>query len=241
MGISTIKILPPIRLPESSARTAVVDGMPMSRSITGSWGKRNRRKRTIGPVKVRKQYGENAGEILKLFPGNTGDQVRESARDLASARFIAYSTGSGWTCNWRRKFPGAIVINSSQLCRWASSYGAYHSADNEYASKCLIEATALDSKRPAFPDHIVILDEFPYPGTQLGLPERAQPTAALQSRTRMDVVVELSLPKAAPDTTIQIPITRPNSGEDRVAKALSDGGVADAGSLFARREATRKR
>ena len=36
-------------------------------------------------AKVRAQYGEDADEILKRYPGNTEQQVKDSARDLASA------------------------------------------------------------------------------------------------------------------------------------------------------------
>ncbi len=41
---------------------------------------------------VEKQFGNRASEILKLYPGDTKEQVIESATDLASDRFIAYST-----------------------------------------------------------------------------------------------------------------------------------------------------
>ncbi len=41
---------------------------------------------------VRKLFGANADEALRLFPGSTPEQVMESATALAGARFIAYST-----------------------------------------------------------------------------------------------------------------------------------------------------
>jgi para-nitrobenzyl esterase len=41
---------------------------------------------------VRKLFGTNADEALRLFPGGTAEQVLESATALAGARFIAYST-----------------------------------------------------------------------------------------------------------------------------------------------------
>jgi para-nitrobenzyl esterase len=41
---------------------------------------------------VRETYGERAGEVLKLYPATTRDEVIESATDLAGDQFIAYST-----------------------------------------------------------------------------------------------------------------------------------------------------
>jgi para-nitrobenzyl esterase len=42
--------------------------------------------------KVKQQFGEKADEVLKLYPGNTQEEVIKSATALASDRFIAYST-----------------------------------------------------------------------------------------------------------------------------------------------------
>ncbi|HEY8931555.1 MAG TPA: carboxylesterase family protein [Mucilaginibacter sp.] len=42
--------------------------------------------------KVKQQYPNDAGEVLKLYPGNSQDEVIRSATALASDRFIAYST-----------------------------------------------------------------------------------------------------------------------------------------------------
>jgi para-nitrobenzyl esterase len=41
---------------------------------------------------VRKLYGDHADEVLKLYPASTSEEVVESATDLATDRFIAYST-----------------------------------------------------------------------------------------------------------------------------------------------------
>jgi para-nitrobenzyl esterase len=41
---------------------------------------------------VQKDYGDRAGQILKLYPAATKNEVIKSATDLASDRFIAYST-----------------------------------------------------------------------------------------------------------------------------------------------------
>jgi para-nitrobenzyl esterase len=41
---------------------------------------------------LRRLYGDDAGEVLRLYPGSTEEEVLQSATDLASDRFIAYST-----------------------------------------------------------------------------------------------------------------------------------------------------
>lgn len=41
---------------------------------------------------VRDTYKEDADEVLKLYPGKTAEEALESATELASDRFIAYST-----------------------------------------------------------------------------------------------------------------------------------------------------
>lgn len=41
---------------------------------------------------VREQYGEKANDVLRLYPGNSKDQVMKSGNDLAGDRFIAFST-----------------------------------------------------------------------------------------------------------------------------------------------------
>ncbi len=45
---------------------------------------------------VRKLYGDHAGELLKVLPASTPEEVLDSATFLASARFIAYGTWK-WT------------------------------------------------------------------------------------------------------------------------------------------------
>lgn len=41
---------------------------------------------------VRALYGEQADEVLRLYPGETPEQVEQSATDLAGDRFLVYST-----------------------------------------------------------------------------------------------------------------------------------------------------
>jgi para-nitrobenzyl esterase len=45
---------------------------------------------------VRKLYGENASEVLKVYNGSTPDEIMQVAMDLASARFISHGTWK-WT------------------------------------------------------------------------------------------------------------------------------------------------
>lgn len=42
--------------------------------------------------KIKQLYGDQADEVLKLYPGTTQDEVIKSATELASDRFIVYST-----------------------------------------------------------------------------------------------------------------------------------------------------
>jgi para-nitrobenzyl esterase len=41
---------------------------------------------------VQKLYGDRAGEVLKLYPAATDEEVEQAATDLAGDRFIGYST-----------------------------------------------------------------------------------------------------------------------------------------------------
>ena len=45
---------------------------------------------------IRRLYGEDAGEVLKVYAPKTPEEVLQAATDLASARFIAHSTWK-WT------------------------------------------------------------------------------------------------------------------------------------------------
>jgi para-nitrobenzyl esterase len=42
--------------------------------------------------KIKELYGEDAGKILELYPGSTAEEAVYSATDLASDRFMGYST-----------------------------------------------------------------------------------------------------------------------------------------------------
>ncbi|MHB1921022.1 MAG: carboxylesterase/lipase family protein [Chitinophagaceae bacterium] len=96
---------------------------------------------------LKKLYGQQAGEVLKLFPGSTQAEVIHSATDLASDRFIVFSTWK-WS-DWQRRTGGRPVYrylfargrpalkNASQVISKSSFPailpGAVHSAEIEYA------------------------------------------------------------------------------------------------------------
>lgn len=88
---------------------------------------------------VEKLYPARAGEVLKHYPGTTREEVIRSATDLASDRFIAYST---W--NWieiHGKTSGARVYRylyarprpAARAGGPLPARGAVHSAEIEYA------------------------------------------------------------------------------------------------------------
>jgi para-nitrobenzyl esterase len=88
---------------------------------------------------VKKLYGERGDEALKLYPASTSDEVVDAATDLASDRFIAYSTWKWFDLHSRtggkptfryyyaRPRPPAVSGNG------APARGAVHSAEIEYA------------------------------------------------------------------------------------------------------------
>ncbi len=90
---------------------------------------------------LQRLYGADAGEILKLYPGSTPDEVLRSATDLASDRFIAYSTWKWTDAHGRtggkpvyRYFytrPRPPVSGADNPAPPAT--GAAHSAEIEYA------------------------------------------------------------------------------------------------------------
>jgi para-nitrobenzyl esterase len=104
-------------------------------------------------AKIRELYGEHADEILKAYPGGTVQQLKESARDLASDRFIAYSTWkwldmqleTGKSPVYRYHFEQAPPMPKGEPSR-----GAYHSADIEYVFETIdskhLPWTAADKK-----------------------------------------------------------------------------------------------
>jgi para-nitrobenzyl esterase len=108
---------------------------------------------------VRALYGANAEEVLKLYAASTRDEVIEAATDLASDRFIAYSTwkwsdlhaktGASRVFRYLYSRPrpamraemgnataglaGGVVRGSSAQPPQPPARGAVHSAEIEYA------------------------------------------------------------------------------------------------------------
>jgi para-nitrobenzyl esterase len=91
-------------------------------------------------AKIRAEFGNDADEVLKVYPGNDSQEVKASARDLAGDQFIAYSTwkwldmqlSTGGSPVYRYHFEQAPPMAAGEASR-----GAYHSADIEYVFETL--------------------------------------------------------------------------------------------------------
>jgi para-nitrobenzyl esterase len=98
---------------------------------------------------LRNLYADRADEALKLYPGTSADEAIKSATDLASDRFIAYSTWK-WTdlhaatggkpvyrYLYARPRPqtkaAPAAASGTNAPRPAAARGAVHSAEIEYA------------------------------------------------------------------------------------------------------------
>lgn len=87
-------------------------------------------------------YGDEAEAILKVYPGNTPEQIKQSATDLAGDRFIGFGTWKWLELHrqstnqpvYRYYFtrPRPRPVGNSDP-NWQPAAGAYHSADIEYA------------------------------------------------------------------------------------------------------------
>ena len=91
-------------------------------------------------ARLRELYGDDANAISELYPGNTVEEVKKSARDLASDRFIAFATWkwldlqltTGGSPVYRYHFERAAPQPKGE-----PSHGAYHSSDIEYVFETL--------------------------------------------------------------------------------------------------------
>jgi para-nitrobenzyl esterase len=111
-------------------------------------------------IAIEKLYGEKAGEVLKLYAGNTINEVKQSATDLAGDRFTGFSTWK-WSdvCSKTGNSPvyryfysrprptmkpehgnltagvagGVMIANNSNTPKPPAPTGAVHSAEIEYA------------------------------------------------------------------------------------------------------------
>jgi para-nitrobenzyl esterase len=108
---------------------------------------------------VQKLYGEQASEVLKLYSGTTEDEILQAATDLASDRFIGYSTWKWadiqsktggkpvYRYLYSRPRPamtpemgnaapglaGGVVKSDAPAAKAPPARGAVHSAEIEYA------------------------------------------------------------------------------------------------------------
>ena len=89
---------------------------------------------------VRKQFGPNADRMLQLYPAATDADVIRAATELASDRFIAASTWNWFDHQRRIGWPTYYYyythIRPERIGTAAAhppSYGAWHSAEIEYA------------------------------------------------------------------------------------------------------------
>jgi para-nitrobenzyl esterase len=88
---------------------------------------------------VGKMYSTRADEVLKLYPATTNEEVMQAAADLASDRFISYSTWK-WA-DLHAKTGGAVVYRylyarprpAMKGKNTPPARGAAHSAEIEYA------------------------------------------------------------------------------------------------------------
>jgi para-nitrobenzyl esterase len=108
---------------------------------------------------IQRLYGEQADEILKVYPGTTEEEVLQSATDLAGDRFIAYSTWK-WIDlhsktsskpvyrylfsrprppmtpemgNAASGLAGGVVKEDANTVKMPQARGAVHAAEIEYA------------------------------------------------------------------------------------------------------------
>jgi para-nitrobenzyl esterase len=90
---------------------------------------------------VRALFGDRADEALKLYPGTTNEEVAQSATDLASDRFIAFSTWK-WTDAhgrtggkpvYRYYYSRPRPAMKPEKGTAGPASGAAHSAEIEYA------------------------------------------------------------------------------------------------------------
>ena len=80
---------------------------------------------------LQRLYPERSADVLKAYPGVTVDEIANAARDLASDRFIAYSTWK-WT-DQQARTGGKPVYRYYYTRPRPGARGAAHSAEIEYA------------------------------------------------------------------------------------------------------------
>ena len=115
---------------ENSARSVLAASEPTPENFT----------KALGTL-----YGERAGDAAKVYAGSTTDEVRQAATDLASDRFIAFSTWKWIDSHSRtgtkpvyrylyaRPRPEMTAPPAAGAPRPPAARGAVHSAEIEYA------------------------------------------------------------------------------------------------------------
>ncbi len=91
-------------------------------------------------ARVHALYGDKAEEVLKAYPAANDDQAKRAAQDLASDRFIGYSTwkwiemqgATGASPVFRYHFEDAAPVAASNKSADAAWRGAYHSSEIEF-------------------------------------------------------------------------------------------------------------
>jgi para-nitrobenzyl esterase len=105
-------------------------------------------------AKVKEEFGDHADDILKAFPHDTDEQVKQSAAVLATANFISYGTWKWIELQsqtddlpvYRYEFDQAPPAAPDAKEPWAGKF-AYHSAEIEY-----VFGTLASKKLPFTPE-----------------------------------------------------------------------------------------
>lgn len=90
---------------------------------------------------IEKLYGNRAGEVLRLYPDSTKEEIIKSATDLASDRFIAYSTWKWIDLHsktdgkpvYRYRYDHLLPSLKNSSANNIKATGAPHSAEIPYA------------------------------------------------------------------------------------------------------------
>lgn len=87
-------------------------------------------------AKAEKEFGKNAAEFLKLYPGNTDQQALRSAEDFSGDQFIVYSTWEWLEAQVKTGnapvYRYFFVLPAPKNPNNPWEYGAFHSDDIEY-------------------------------------------------------------------------------------------------------------
>ncbi len=95
-------------------------------------------------ARARKRFGAHAEEFLKLYPGESDAQAKQSANDLAGDDFIAFSTWkwldlqrAGKSPVYRYRFEQTLPLTPEAAAKPDAEPRAYHSAEIEFVFRVL--------------------------------------------------------------------------------------------------------